>query len=342
MWKTIAVGLMVALVAMGLQSCGEKSPLALGEEWEIYAVADPQDWQVVGPMITDALEKKLITPQVETEFKVIHVDPKDFKNYLRMRNLLLISSLEPGTKMDLILRKSLKSEIYDKIVKNEEYFFMSKDQWAADQFIIILAAPGRKALKASIESYPDYIYQIFNSHRNEKLRMTLFWRTRGRLEKRLKKAYGWTMKIPPYYEVAEEDSVNHLVHLKTPEPERHIFVHWIDHPNRKKVNEQWLRDQINKMSTGLYDSRVIDGYYYSTKRRFQNRPALVMIGLWQSNKNESGGPFQAMAFYDRNLDRIYVMMYAVYAPNHRKESYSRELNMVVNTFMTAAEEKRPS
>ena len=275
---------------------------------------------------------------MENEFEVIRVDPKDFGRYLHMRNLLLISSLQPGTTLDRILHKSLSDETYRKVVDKKEYLLTAHDQWSEDQFIIILVSPDRKTLRASIEAYPDYVYQLFNRNRNRRVQEELFMHTNGHLEKRLKKQYGWALKIPAFYDLAGEDSGNAIVHLQTPLPERHIFVHWLDHPDRKKVNETWLRQQISEIDKSYHGFKVVSGYYFTTERRFQGREALTLYGLWESDKEAEGGPIQAVAFYDRNLDRIYVITTLVYAPDHRKEPYLRELDLVLNTFMTAAEE----
>jgi len=338
MWKKTIAMLLVALLIIAQSGCEKKSPVALGEEWQIYAVADSLDWQAVGDLLKSALEKKLVTPQVENEFEVIRVDPKDFGQYLHMRNLLLVSSLQPGTTLDRILHKSLSDETYRKVVEKKEYLLMARDQWSRDQYIVILVSPDRKTLRASIKAYPDYVYQLFNRNRNRRVQEELFMHTNGRLEKRLKKQYGWTIKIPAFYDLAGEDSSNAIVHLQTPMPERHIFVYWLDKPDRKRVNEAWLREQISKIGKSYHGFKVVSGFSFTTERRFQGRAALTLYGLWASDKKAEGGPIQAVAFYDRNLDRIYVIISLVYAPNQRKEPYLRELALVRNTFMTAAEE----
>ncbi len=331
---------MLALLAMlMLTGCEKRSPVALGQEWEIYVVADEEDWNVIGKTITEVLEKKLVTPQTENEFEVIHIKPEEFANYLKMRNLLIISSLQPGSETDRIVRKALKDEYYDKVIKQEEYFFVSRDQWAKEQFIVVLAAPGKEALRASIESYPDYIYHIFNQNRNEQLRFAMFKRTQGRIERHLKKQYGWTLKIPFYYELVDEDSTQRLVHLKSPEPERHMLVHWIDHPKSKKVTETWLKEKAHWMGRVFYNARIVDGYYFSSTDRFQNRPALKIIGLWESATDAKGGPVEVMTFYDKEADRIYVLMMGVFAPDHRKEPFLRELRLMANTFKSMASRK---
>lgn len=333
----------ISLVALAFLSCSDKNPVSLGQEWEIYTIADQEDWQVVGPIITEALEKKLVTPLTEKEYVVTHVDPENLQDYLLMRNLLLISSLRPGSKMDKILRKALPDDAYEKIVSGEEYLFIARNQWAREQFIVILASPGIEALKASVASYPDYIYTLFDQTRNQRLREVLFFRTQGKIEKHLKKNYHWTFKIPYGYKIAREDKEKNFVQLSLLNPDRNIFIHWVDHPEKDKYHETWLLKKINWMGSNYNDAYVKEGYYYATKKKFRNYEATLLIGLWQSDTKNIGGPMQAYAFYVPEQDRYYVIYFNIFAPDRRKEPYIRELRTIVETFKAfAIKESRTS
>lgn len=322
----------VIVLAALVLSCGDKTPVSLGEDWEIYVIADQKDWDAVGPIIEDALEKKLVTPLVEDEYVVKHVLPKEMDKYLMMRNLLIISSMEEGKSMDNLLRKTLSKELYNKIVSGEEYLFVARDQWTRDQFIVFLAAKGVDLLKASVASYPDFIYNLFNRNRNERLRQRLFLRTLGRIELRFKVDYDWTMKIPIDYKLVYENKDEHLVHFQCPEPERNIFVHWIDNAKNIELTENWMVDKLNWIGKVYHQAKIEKGYYFTRKRRFENYEALTIIGLWQSDTKNIGGPVHAVAFRDTDQNRIYIIMGTVFAPDRRKEPYLRELEIITNTF----------
>jgi len=325
----VFIGL-VFLIA--ILSCSDKSPVSLGEEWEIYAIADENDWQDVGTIIQDALQKKYVTPGVEDEYVVKHVLPKDMGKYLDRRNLLLISSMRPGSEMTKILQKALEPEVIEKIKSGDEYLFVSHDQWTRDQFLVILAAFDAKTLKASVASYPDYIYTLFNQNRNQRLRQKLFSRTQGLIEKQLKKAYGWTLKIPGYFYKKLDDPKQKLVQLNCPDPDRNIFVTWVDDAGKIELTESWMLNELNKILENYHKAYIQKGYYFTRRRRFQNSDALTIIGLWQSDAEQIGGPAQAIAFRDPGTNRIYLIVTTVFAPDRRKEPYLRELQLIVQTF----------
>lgn len=317
--------------------CSKKNPVSLGQSWEIYAVADEQDWQAVGPIIKEALEKKIATPLAEKEYVVEHVLPQDLPKYMLMKNLLLISSLEPGTEMEKILNRALPDDALDKIKSSKEYLFVSRNNWAHEQFVTVLAAPGLENLKASVASYPDYLYTLFDRNRNERLREVLFFRTHGQVEKRLKNTYGWTLKVPYGYEVVKEDAEKHMVQLSNHNPDRNIFVHWIENAGKVKLNEKFLRRKVNWLASFYHDAYVDREDYFVTRERLHDYETLAMIGLWKSDTELNGGPMMAYAFRDETHDRIYVVFANVFAPDRRKEPYLRELKMVLNTLMTFPE-----
>ena len=58
----------IAFIALMITSCEEKSVVALGQDWEIYVIAEEDVWSETEQYIRPALEKKLVTPMVEKEF----------------------------------------------------------------------------------------------------------------------------------------------------------------------------------------------------------------------------------------------------------------------------------
>ncbi|MBD3288797.1 DUF4837 family protein, partial [candidate division KSB1 bacterium] len=200
--KRIGILMLFAIfVSLIFISCDDKSIITLGRDWEIYVVAADDVWERTEPYIRPALEKKLVTPMVEKEFVVEHVLPENMDNYLQMRNLLFISVLETDSRIDDILKQSVNEDLYENIQAGEEYLFVTQDQWAMDQFVMILSAPDIESLVSNVSIYPDYLYTYFDDYRNARLKETLFFRTQGSLENELKEKCGWTMKIPSAYHI---------------------------------------------------------------------------------------------------------------------------------------------
>ena len=322
----------IAFIALMITSCEEKSVVALGQDWEIYVIAEEDVWSETEQYIRPALEKKLVTPMVEKEFVVEHVLPQNLNEYLQMRNLLFISVLESDSRIDDILKRSVNEDVYQNIVAGEEYLFVTQDQWAVDQFVMILAAPDIESLVSNVGIYPDYLYTYFDDFRDARLKENLFFHTQGSLENELKEKYGWTMKLPSGYHIEQEDTSENFVQINKIEPDMNIFVHWMDNQKSLNISESWALEKTNRMIAHYRNAYLQEGYYFTTENRFHNQSSTYIMGLWQSDTEYIGGPMFTYAFRDSNIDRVYVVTGHIYAPDRRKEPYLRELELIVDTF----------
>lgn len=330
---------LLAVIALTIgfsAGCAKRSPIAGGDEYAIYVVADDTEWSQLGGLIKDIFEKKLVTPQVETVFEVRRATPKQFKQYRLMQNLLILSAMEPQSDADKLVRRLLDAEAMNKVLTGEEYLFVSRDAFARGQFLMILASKDIPNLKAHIMVYPDYLYHLFLNERNRRLRESLFWLTEGKLERRLKNKYGWTLKVPRDFKLAQESSEDHVVWLRWAFPDMNVFVHWEEAAGPQALTQRWLEDKVSWMLQAYYDSaQVAKGYVYEKTGRFKGRSAEEMYGLWEINSKGAGGPFHAIAFWDEASKRIYLIDLVLYAPGRRKEPWLRRLDLIADTFRPA-------
>ena len=327
--------LTVLLLALSTSSgCSQKLPMALGRNYEIYVIADKAEWDSLGTLLKEILEKETITPQKEKVFQVIHVDPADFRSYLNRKNLLIVAALQPNSPADELLQRALDAEVMEKIRSGSEYLFVGRDQWAVGQFLMVLASRDIATLKANIEVFPDFIYQLFLRERDRRYREELFWRTEAGIEKKLRKQVGWTLKVPPRFEIVEMDpSIDRLVWLRRTYPDLNIFVHWESVPGPERITRDWIDGKIRWIGRKYYDGAVpVDGQVVFRRETFQGKPALMAYGLWEISDKTMGGPFRVIAFYDAETGRAYLIYLVVYAPTHRKEPLLRRLELVAETF----------
>ena len=324
----------VTFVLVATSGCSQKLPMALGHNYEIYVVADKAEWDSLGTEIKEILEKTTITPQLEKVFEVIHVDPAHFRDYLDRRNLLIVSALEPRSPADDLLMRALDKDVVEKIKSGQEYLFVARDQWAIGQFIVILASKDIPTLKANIEVFPDFIYDLFYTERDRRYKEELFWRTESVLERKLRKDVGWTLKIPPRFKIeAEDPSVDRLVWLRRTYPDLNIFVHWQAVDGPQALTSMWVDEKIRWIGAKYYDGAtpVKDAVIYR-RATFHGKPAVQVYGLWEITDKAMGGPFRAIAFYDPETGKIYLLYLVVYAPTHRKEPLLRRLELIADTF----------
>ncbi len=337
MWRrTPVVPLMLGLVFLLLATsgCSQKLPTSLGRNYEIYVIADQAEWDSLGTMIKEIFEKTTITPQLEKVFEVIHVDPAHFSDYLDRKNLLILAAFEPKSPTDELLLKALDKKAVDKIKSGQEYLFVARDEWAIGQFIMILASKDIPTLKANIEVFPDFIYDLFYQERDRRYKEELFWRTEAVLERKLRKDVGWTLKIPPRFRIeAEDPSVDRLVWLRRTYPDLNIFVHWEAADGPEALTSMWVDKKIRWIGAKYYDgARPVKDAEIFRRGTFHGKPAVQAYGLWEITDKAMGGPFRTIAFYDDETKKIYLLHLVVYAPTHRKEPLLRRLELIADTF----------
>jgi hypothetical protein len=326
------LGLVFLLLATS--GCSQKLPTSLGRNYEIYVIADQAEWDSLGTMIKEIFEKTTITPQLEKVFEVIHVDPAHFSDYLDRKNLLILAALEPKSPTDELLLKALDKKAVDKIKSGQEYLFVARDEWAIGQFIMILASKDIPTLKANIEVFPDFIYDLFYQERDRRYKEELFWRTEAVLERKLRKDVGWTLKIPPRFRIeAEDPSVDRLVWLRRTYPDLNIFVHWEAADGPEALTSMWVDKKIRWIGAKYYDgARPVKDAEIFRRGTFHGKPAVQAYGLWEITDKAMGGPFRTIAFYDDETKKIYLLHLVVYAPTHRKEPLLRRLELIADTF----------
>src|SRR3990172_969297 len=129
-----------------------------------------------------------------------------------------------------------------------------------------------------------------------------------------------------------------MLRRSLPGRERWLFVHWIDDADPAIINQEWILNMRDRLTTRFYkaDSVNRDPHYLkSYEKEIANRLAVVVEGLWENTTEVVGGPFRTYAFYDEKSGRIYMIDISVYSPAGTKEPFLRQLAVMANTFQTA-------
>ena len=65
---------------------------------------------------------------------------------------------------------------------------------------------------------------------------------------------------------------------------------------------------------------------------FGGKLAYVLQGLWENEAAWKGGPFKSYAFVDIDLNRFFFIDMGLYAPNKKKGSVLRQVDLVAKSF----------
>lgn len=318
-------------------SCGTKTN-SWWIEPEIPVLASDADWEQIAPSLKDVFEHVVRTPQDEKTFVLKHAGTQDQGRYTHTQYLILAASLESKGKIGDLVRQMLKNpDVRSQVESGERFYFVQRDPWARGQLMIILTAKDTETLRDQIERQGQVLYELVNDDLNAFLEKQMFERSdQKQQEDDLLKNYGWSIKLQKPYFVAQELPLDGIVWFRRTDPERWIFVRWIEDADTSGVfSREWVireRDRIGKAYYG--NDRVAEPYLFSFSGEFLGRSAQITTGLWENEEKIAGGPFKNYTFYDPVSRRLYMLDIACFAPEDNKLRYMRRLDVIAHTFRT--------
>jgi hypothetical protein len=144
--------------------------------------------------------------------------------------------------------------------------------------------------------------------------------------------YGWTVRIPKGFKMAEDrkNRVLKLVSTDTQQPARLFLAYWAPSKSVGPDPEYCLKLRA-RLAWLYYDEDRVDPASTTVSEvTFQGRKAVRIEGLWQNEKHLIGGPFFTLCFVDKG--RLYLLDGVVFAPGMDKSPWLRQLEAVMLTF----------
>lgn len=321
----------------------QRKPRSYWREGTIGVMADSTDWIAIQPELRAAFEHVVRTPQKESFYSLRWVGPSEFDRYLNYRYLILAGTLQSSGKVGQLVRGVVTDPQIRKWVEEGTYFyFIQQEQWAKDQFMLILVCPDWQDLKEKIETSASMLYEIIDMDFKEKLRQDMYKKgEQTEIASRLMASYGWSIRVQHDYFLAQEVPEKGFLWFRRMYPERWIFIRWIDGGDMTMLDQEWVVSERNRVGGEYYSGdRVSERYLYSRRTNFLGRPALLTTGLWENTGKVAGGPFRNYTFYDELSRRVYMIDVAVFNPGEDKTPYLIRLDVIANTFRTIFDPKK--
>jgi len=334
----------LACILLFLCACQMK-PRSWWHEGQIAVIADEAEWEGLGSVLRPVFERVLRTPQEEKTYEILFVPESRIDAYGKYRYLLLAATLESAGPAGMLIQGMIADSSMRRGIEKGEYFlFVKKDLWARKQTVAVLVAADMRSLQSKVEANRDLLYELFDSDIEDGMAAEMY--DRGYLkdeEEDLLSSFGWSLRLQKGYFRAQASAAGGLVWFRRLQPERWIFVHWVENADTTLLDEAWAVGERNRIGEAYYGGdRVAGSYLFSSRSTFLGRPALVTTGLWENEKKMVGGPFRNTVFFDRLSGRVYMIDLAVFAPGEDKLPYLKRMNLVARTFRTVYEPRRPS
>ena len=338
--KLIILFLIILYATIVFNRC-ERKLTGLGDDAEIRVLADSSLWLETEPLLRDIFEVPIITPQNETIFSILKGDLENFK---RFKNLILIATLDSDGIVSNVVKSNLSVAALEK-VKEGNYVFIKKEQWATNQLIMFLVSTSLDSLKNKLEKNKDYLFSIYDDYWNDVQEKQMYsFDQQKDVEKHLLKEYGWKINVQYDYEIYIEKPEQNFIMLRRMLPERWLFVNWIDTDDPSVINEEWVINKRDELGEKFYEGDMVETKFVKPEFEdvdFNNRLALKTTGIWRNDEKQAGGPFISYTFYNSKQGRIYMVDYAIFSPRLKrmKRTFLRQADIMLNTFKTVNEVK---
>jgi len=327
------------LPLLTLLSCSFK-PRGWWDEGVIAVMASPEDWEAIQGTLGPVFERVIRTPQIETTYRLRFIPEEEFDRYSEYRYLIMLATFESkGRVADLVQGVISDPKIHESVESGDNFVFTQRNQWARDQIMAILVATDIQTLKQKIIANEDFLYAIFDTDVNYRIKKDMYARKEQKdVGRMLMSRYGWTLRLQHDYFIAQEVPEENMIWFRRRFPERWLFVHWIDGGDTTLLDPYWVVGERNRIGAVYYGGdEVVTKYLYSQPVTFLQRKALITTGLWENDDKVAGGPFKNYTFYDPLSRRVYMIDVAVFAPDRDKAPYIRHMDIMARTFRTVFE-----
>jgi hypothetical protein len=322
---------LVLLLCVSLTlSCQEQMIAAFGSNSGITIVTTPRS-EAIARELAESLGREVVTIQYERAYDVTLITTGDTKNQDSRKNIILIDYLEPPSDVSRTIL-DLAASRRDDVRSGRSGIFHREDRWAMGQVVVAITAPTEEALRELVTRRSEEIFTYVEAVVQARLNRSLFKAGEQPLvTERLAETYGWSLRLPPRYEVIDKYAAERVIQIKQDKPARLVTVYWEDGDwgdreatclERKKMLawKYWDEDEV------VEDALEISG------TTFLGNPAVHLVGTWENKKYVIGGTFSSYCFTCPECGRNYLVDAAVFAPGLDKLPIMRELEAILVTF----------
>ncbi|MCB2198518.1 DUF4837 family protein [bacterium] len=330
MKRTIPVLVLILTVILATGCSVLKRDASEGDTLLAVAV-EGSHAELVKPYVRRALERSIRTPQDEKRFYTTFVTEDSLGPVSRWQNVLLIGALDSDDQISQRIQRMLDGEVLEGVRSGKYAVFRQKDVWARGQAVVVVVGATRASMMSWLQANGDELYNLFKEARDERMAKKLYSvYEQEELADSLRKANGWTLRIPHDFGVVSSGTNPGFVRLRRFYPDRFLTVSWRE-GTADDVNDSTLLAWKDSLAAGFADPQQINpAFVDSREMMIGGLRAIEVHGLWETKGAIGGGPYVSYLLHDEGT--LYLLDGQVFAPDRSKELYIRQLEVVLNSF----------
>ncbi|MFA7290105.1 MAG: DUF4837 family protein [Melioribacteraceae bacterium] len=329
--------------------CGENKSRAIGNEDDIYIVADSVEYEKIEGALLTVFGKIIYTPQSENMFNLIRKNYSELEKVKKYKNVIIAAPINSSSLTSTYINSVLNKDVI-KLVKEDSISIINKnDLWSKDQLVMFLSASTIEKLSQNILNNNEDLIYYFQKASDSRLKKSLYNPTYEDklVEAKFLKNYNWLIYVQTDYKLALDKPEDNFIWLRRSpgsDMERWIFVHWIENSSPALLNSDSINAIRNRMTEKYFRTEndsafvVINSEYRTSKEvNFNNKYAIMTQGLWNMSDGSMGGPFLSYTFYDESSKRLYMVDGSIYAPKYYKKLLIQQVDVILKSFLTGKE-----
>ena len=349
-------------VVLFLSSCGEGStgkPAAIGSPGRVHFIMpermrDSEIGRTLDSLFTVELQ---VYPREERLFTIQFIRPEDINRSQKIiRNIVFAFTFDDAGQDAARIKNLIEPASLDALRTDTTFVRTRSDVFARGQEIMYLYASNERELLGNIREYGHRLTRHFDERERGRLRKGILGSNANeRLAASLADKYGFRIKIPFGYQLADQQQDFVWLRQINPQDDRDVWV------ARKKFTRaedltpagviafrndmcrKHLFEDPEKPETHLVtEERIADKQVVSRVVNFNGMYGIEVKGLWRTNLPSMGGPFVGYAFVDEASGYYYYAEGFIFAPSKSQRELMREVEVILSTFSTKAAEKAPA
>lgn len=313
--------LLVMLLAMFV-SCknGGLSSGISGPSGEVLVLMNNALWDgAVGDTVKHWMGQEQVgLPQGEPVFDLLHLPPSMFeKNVKSHRNVLSV-------------------EISDKV--DSAAVVMKDSPWATGQVYVKIQARDAETFYKLFDANKQNIMALFLKTERERIIDVNRKTPEAAVFNLIKNKFHIMMYCPTGYMVHKDSNNFVWFSMETPRNSRGVIVFERPYVDQKQLQYSAILDTVNA-ELKRYIPGPAAGSYMAIDTTLTVNPttynynkdyyAVLMKGLWVTEKDFMAGPFVLNVVLDAQQNRLFYMMGYVYAPDENKRNYLRQVEAIL-------------
>jgi len=349
--------LITIVIILFFTSCeswlGEQTmPLGRGEAGEIILVMDSARWSGDIGKEMRLTFRELVDglPRDEPLFDLRQVVPASFKGILKnAKNLILVIPLNDNNAEGKKMKNLFTPKSLDSLRQNQDIFIVNRrNLFATGQHVVFLIHHDDESFRENLKKERNQLRYLFNTIEERRVLQNLYKiREEKTISNRLLNDYGYEIRIPYGYRIADSSEDFVWLRLAGQEIDKSIFLAFKDYTDTAAFNDDNIiawRDEIcrkyiygnpEKAESFVLTEMLIPPTI--TEINFQGNYGKKIVGRWKTNNISMGGPFIGFITVDEKSNRIYYIEGFVYSPGVEQRELMREMNVVLKTFRSTPE-----